>query len=696
MTFRATRFLSPHALGSVLALMLGVASSEAATLPDGDTLTPDHVARLQAVGSVAVSPDGSIVAYTRSVPRVPGVDEDGESWSELWLLDGLSGASRPYVTGKVNVGGVTWTPDGRGLVFLAKRGDDKFKGLYLLPVDGGEARRAAGLKSDAGDFSLSPDGTQVALLASNPEDDSRKKLKDKGFKQEIFEEDPRPTRVWISRLFETDSGKARALEITGSVRHVKWSPKGGLLAVAVTPTPSVDDGMMRQRIRMVDVETGAVSGEVDHQAKLGAMAWSPDGTRLAFIAGEDLHDPSAGRLYVVAAAGGRPVDVVPRFEGEVTGLEWTAPDTLVAVAAQGVWSTVLQVKLGDGAPTVTVLRGPGQPILSAFSASSDGRTLAFVGHAPTHPGEVFTAGPEAGSELKRRTDSNPGLGRIRWAKQEVIRHKARDGLELEGILIHPREAPANGRAPLLLTVHGGPESHVSDGWLSTYSNPGQVGAARGFAVFYPNYRGSTGRGVAFSKLGQGDAAGKEFDDLVDAVDHLVERGWVDRAKVGVTGGSYGGYATAWCSTRYSDRFAAGVMFVGISDKISKVGTTDIPDEEFLVHARKRPWDDWQFLLERSPIYHAGNCRTPLLILHGADDPRVHPGQSKELYRHLKLRSQAPVRLVLYPGEGHGNRKAAAKYDYQLRMLQWFAHYLQGAGGAMPGSDLDYGLPAKAE
>ncbi len=157
----------------------------------------------------------------------------------------------------------------------------------------------------------------------------------------------------------------------------------------------------------------------------------------------------------------------------------------------------------------------------------------------------------------------------------------------------------------------------------------------------------------------------------------------------MTGGSYGGYATAWLSTRYSDRIAAGVMFVGISNKISKVGTTDIPDEEFYVHALHRPWEDWMKMLERSPIYHAGQSKTPLLILHGKDDPRVHPGQSRELYRHMKLRSKAPVRLVLYPGEGHGNRKAAARLDYNLRMLQWIEHYLTGTGGAPPAMELDY-------
>ena len=156
-----------------------------------------------------------------------------------------------------------------------------------------------------------------------------------------------------------------------------------------------------------------------------------------------------------------------------------------------------------------------------------------------------------------------------------------------------------------------------------------------------------------------------------------------------TGGSYGGYATAWLSTRYSERIAAGVMFVGISDKISKVGTTDIANEEFNVHARKRPWDDWQHLLERSPIYYAGNCKTPLLILHGKDDPRVNPGQSRELYRHLKMHALAPVRLVLYPGEGHGNRRSASRFDYNLRQLQWLEHYLKGPGGAPPPYELDY-------
>lgn len=176
---------------------------------------------------------------------------------------------------------------------------------------------------------------------------------------------------------------------------------------------------------------------------------------------------------------------------------------------------------------------------------------------------------------------------------------------------------------------------------------------------------------------------------MDGIDHLISIGLVDKSRVGITGGSYGGYASAWGATYYSDRYAASVMFVGISDNISKIGTTDIPEEMFLVHHRKRLWDDWNYFAERSPIRHIQKNRTPTLILHGKDDPRVHPSQSLEFHRHLKTLAQAPVRLVLYPGEGHGNRKAAARLDYSLRLMAWMEHYLQGPGGEPPPFELDY-------
>ncbi|HXV75609.1 MAG TPA: prolyl oligopeptidase family serine peptidase, partial [Candidatus Polarisedimenticolaceae bacterium] len=245
----------------------------------------------------------------------------------------------------------------------------------------------------------------------------------------------------------------------------------------------------------------------------------------------------------------------------------------------------------------------------------------------------------------------------------------------------------------LLIVHGGPESHARNGWVTNYSRPGQIAAARGYAVYYPNYRGSTGRGVAFSKLGQGDAAGAEFDDLIDAIDALARDGLADAGRVGVTGGSYGGYATAWCATRFTDRFRAAVMFVGISNKLSKGLTTEIPVEDRTVHTLFDPWSRWQYSLERSPLYHAEQARTPLLIAGGTADTRVHPSQSLQLYRALKLIGRTPVRYVRYPGEGHGNLNAAARDDYGRRLMRWIDHFVLGDAREPPPYELDSPVPA---
>jgi len=409
---------------------------------------------------------------------------------------------------------------------------------------------------------------------------------------------------------------------------------------------------------------------------------------VAMISGADINDPSEGRLMVAPADGGPLKDVLPNYEGHVAAIAWKDADTIAFIGDEGTGAVVGEVDRDGTSRKVTL--PVGETVFTSMSLARDGKTVALVGDSPRHPAEAFLLAGVTGTPT-RLTNSNPWLADMRMARQEVVRFKARDGLELEGILVRPLDERPGTRYPLIVTVHGGPESHDRNGWKTSYSNPGQMAAALGFAVFYPNYRGSTGRGVAFSKLSQGDPAGKEFDDVVDAVDHLVNIGLVDRAKVGITGGSYGGYATAWASTYYTDRFAAGVMFVGISDKLSKVGTTDIANEEFHVHAMKRPWENWSFFLERSPIYHAGKSKTPLLILGGTDDPRVHPAQSLELYRYMKLQGKT-VRLVRYPGEQHGNRRAASRLDYSLRMLQWMEHYLKGPGGAPPPFELDYRMP----
>jgi dipeptidyl aminopeptidase/acylaminoacyl peptidase len=662
------------------------------------------LAALRTARGAVISPDGSLIAYTLSVPRRPGVDKDGGNWSELHVVSVEKGVDRTFVGGEVSVSGVQFSPDGKLITYLAKRHGDDHKTLWAIPVSGGESRRMVEFESEIEDYELSPDGSRVAFVAKQPESKKRKEFEEKGYSQEVFEEDWVPKKVWVGTMptFEPevvdpsseDAGDQdpTAFEIDGSVFHVGWSPDGTRLLVDVAPRPLIDDRYMLRKVTVVDAATGEVSAVFDNPGKLGDFEFSPDGKAVAMNSAADPNDPSTGRLLVAAATGGELRDVLPGLEGHISDFAWQDGDTLMFVSGEGVETRIGEVDISSLEQKTHAVSGPTQdggrvPIVTSISLSRDGQTAALIGSSPLHPSEVFVMHHERAG-AKRLTDSNPWLADVELAEQGVFRHAARDGLELEGVLLRP--TGIDGPAPLLLMVHGGPEAHRSNGWLTSYGSPAQLAAAQGYAVFVPNYRGSTGRGVAFSKLSQADAAGAEFDDLVDAVDALVEAGIADGDRVGITGGSYGGYATAWCSTRYSDRFKAGVMFVGISNDLSKGLTTEIPIEDKMVHTLADPWTKLDFRLERSPISYVAQSRTAILIAGGTADSRVHPSQSLQFYRALKLLGKTPVRYIRYPGEGHGNRRAASKDDYARRLMRWMDHFVKEGNTELPPWQLDYG------
>lgn len=673
-------------------LIFSVAFTELLPVVEADeVMTEVMVAKIRSVGSLEVSPDGKLIAYTLSVPRPIYTDDDGPAWSELHVVD-RSGRSRPFVTGKINVSSIRWTPDGSGISFLAKRGEDKHKALYVIPADGGEARKVLEHETDISGYSWSPDGSKVAFTAKPKQDKETKDREEHGFNAEIYEEDYRMTRVWIAAADYDNPGpdrdeqnEPRMLPLEGSASTLTWSPDGRHLAVALAPTPLVDDSYMMRRIHIMDVAGGKSLHQLDTEGKLGQIEWSPDGRHLALVAGVDKHDPREGHLMVASVDSSETTDLLPDYPGHIWSIAWKDEETIRYLGYRGVWTTYAEINI-DGNRRETILP-VGKYTLYGLSLSADGQNTAFVGDSPKHPREVF-AMRQDGKHPRRLTHSNPNLENIRLAKQEVITFKARDGLELEGVLVHPLDEQKGKRYPLIMMVHGGPESHHLNGWLTRYSLPSQVAAAQGFACFYTNYRGSTGRGVAFSKLSQADPAGKEFDDLVDAVDHLVGIGIVDKDRVGITGGSYGGYASAWGATYYTDRYAASVMFVGISDQFLSFALGDIPEEHRLVHHMKYPWEDMELMRQRSPITHFQKCRTPLLILNGMSDTRVHPAQSLALYRAVKTYGQTPVRLVRYPGEPHGNRRTGSRLDFSLRLMRWMNHYLKGPGGDPPPHELD--------
>ncbi len=679
------------------------ASVSLAATAQARPMTPEDVAKIESLGAMAVSPDGSRVAFTTaSLPDVSEGEKDGTTKQVLKVATGPD-AARAYLPEDISPRSVSFSPDGRMIGFIwAKK--DKKRAVWGVPVDGGTYTKLAAIKdANVSSYKWSDDGQTIYVLASAEEDKQRKTQSKAGFNARVYEEEFKPARMFAAKAPASIGGdidkEPREIALPGFVSGFDIAPGGAFGVVQTAPTPLVDDSLTSMRVNIIDLGTGNVRAVVETPGKIGDVEISPDGKQLSLIAGVDMNDPAATTLHLVDTATGKYRALNAGAAEAAVDAEFMANGMLGAVIHKGA-SSFLRMYDANG----TQLNEIAAEGLAVSGIQAGGTRVVVRASSAKHPSELF--GVSLSGDFTRWTSHNPWLADISFGKQSIVTYTARDGQEVEGVLIEPVGGAPRGGAPTIMNVHGGPEAHESNGWQTAYSKPGQVAAGQGYAVFLPNYRGSTGYGTAFSKQHQGNYTDPEFNDVVDAKRALVAKGIADPDRTGITGGSYGGYASAWGATAHSAEYAASVMFVGISNQISKFGTGDIPYEMYNVHSRKWPWDDWQAMLEVSPIFHVDKAETPILIMHGDSDTRVDPGQSFELYRSIKIRKpDTPVRFVLFPGEGHGNRRAGSRYDYNLRMMEWFDTYLktgdrkakmpearptlaEGAKGAKPPKDDD--------
>ena len=658
------------------AAALLLAGASIAATAQARPMTAEDVAKLESVAAIAVSPDGSRIAYTTaSLPDVTMGEKNGATTQELKLAWGPDQA-RAYLPEDISASSVAFSPDGRMVSFTWAKDDEK-RAVWGIPVDGGAYRKLAAVKdSDVSSYAWSSDSRTLYLLAGAEKNTKRDDEKKAGFDAIVYEEEAKLNRLFAAKVGETVDAAPRGVTVPGYVSAFNVSADGKFGVIDTAPTPNVDDSYTSKRVNIIDLSNGKLRAVVETPGKIGDVEISPDGRQLSLIAGTDMNDPAETTLHLVDTATGKYRALNAGAAEAAVDAEWLADGRLASVIHTGAQSK-LRIYNGDGSVAQEI--DPGALILTAVKAG--GNTIAVRADSPTHPSELFVW---SGSNFDRWTHHNPWLSDITFGTQRTMTYTARDGQAVEGILIEPTGRKPRGGSPTIMMVHGGPESHYSNGWLTAYSMPGQVGAGDGYAVFHPNYRGSTGYGTAFSKQHQGRYTNPEFSDIVDAKRALVAEGITDPDRTGITGGSYGGYASAWGATHDSAEYAAAVMFVGISNQISKFGTTDIPYEMYNVHSRKWPWEDWQAMLEVSPVYHVDKAETPVLIMHGQEDTRVDPSQSYELYRSIKVRKpDTPVRMVLFPGEPHGNRKAGSRYDYNLRMMRWFDTYLKTGNRKAP-------------
>ena len=647
-------------------------------------MTPYNLLDLKNVSEVAVSPDKRFIAYTVIVPR-PFTDGPGSDYRELHIYDTATGEITPRLTGKSRMFSIGWTPGGK-VSFRYTGADAAGQQIFALdPIEGAPVQLTR-FERSVGSYEFINEQT-VAFVAASEQDPAKARLLAKGFDAEIYEEEYLDINLYI---YDLNTHDARQVTSGVTVYDFSLSPDGRYAAAAIAEKNLVDYSYMFKKIFLINMETGEMTRLVDNPGKLGNISWSPDGSRIAFVAASGLHDAVAGSLFVVNVPNKPDFEELRNYaEGmraSIINVEWKDDSTLLYVSEEGV-DMVLSEQTVDG-PSRRILIEPGELVFRSFSRSGD--LIALSGNTSCNPNELYSFNINSGN-LSKLTNHNTWLSDIRMGKQEMIVYDARDGLDIEAVLVYPVDYEPGKSYPLITYIHGGPEAANQNGWVTRYSIWGQVAAGRGYFFFMPNYRAGSGRGVDFTMEGFGDLAGKEYNDVLDGIDHLIDIGYVDKTRVGIGGGSYGGYFSAWSATRHTERFAASVVFVGISNQISKRNTTDIPWEDYLVHWGFWTHENMKKVWDASPVKYAPGSKTPTLILHGTEDPRVPPSQGLELYRKLKLHGKAPVRLIWYPGEGHGNAKNTNRLDYIVRTMEWFDYYLKDKGpeDEMPDKYIDF-------
>ena len=614
-------------------------------------VTRELLLELVRPGEVALSPDGSRVAFAVS----PSFRAQGKPIeTRLWV---------GQVDGELRAGELgshpSFSPDGSRLAFAS---ESRHEGRLSLRVDDRELGEIPGSVED---FHWSPDGSRLLVLAADM-GAHRAGAQTATRIEEVGAEthDPkvfRPAQFW-RRLYLVDARTGETQEVTPegiNVFELGWA--GSKVAAVCTDEPS-ESAWYDAWLGLIDLDSRSVERVHMPKWQLQAPRISPGG-RIAFIEGfSSDRGTLTGTVHVVGRG-----PIAPDLHA--TWIEFADEDTLWVAGWRGAGSFAGRLSL-DGSFEELV---GGEAILGSrlspsVAVSSDGSRIAAAYESADEAPEIVLwrdGEPQRLTSLNAEIEAS--LATLDWRSH---RWESFDGLEIEGLLALPRDH-GQGPFPLVVIVHGGPTASWPWGFAHAMGLP-QLFGGEGYATLLPNVRGSVGRGPEFAEANLGDMGGGDLQDILTGIDALVRDGIVDDARVAITGGSYGGFMSCWAITQ-TNRFAAAIPFAVVSNWVSFHSTTNIGEFDHLF-LQAEPYDAAGEYTRRSPVYHAGRCRTPTLIIHGEDDLCTPLPQAFEFYNAL-VTAGCDTELVVYPREGHGWTERDHLVDSWNRMRDWLARYL---------------------
>ncbi len=627
------------------------------------------------------SPDAKWLAFQsdREQPvSAAAVSAEGNSVSggALYLISPYGGEARKISEGTTGTGTFAFSPDGKGIAFTEGRGEDRQLKLYDL----GGSKTTLLVKHPTGvvAFAWSPDSSTLYFTSPDRVDENERKRMEAHFDVRIVNPVPVPHHLW-----ELPLNAKHARRMTSgddfSVGQFLVSKNGDWITFTGNSMDRYVDPLDRRdsEAYAYHIPSSKVERLTTNKAPESTPIVSPDGQWVAISAPDDFSYFRRNRVYVRPVSGGKWRKIAADWAGDVGTMEWSADSTKIYFSdGVGVSEELMAVDIVGGQVTA-LTRNQGAAVIEYHQ---DTAQFVIAYENPQRPRDYYLAKT---ADLNRRdawmrlSDANPEVEQFALGSYETVRWKSSDGEMVEGILVKPVGFDPAKRYPLIVQLHGGPASAYMLNFSSSWGTYANVYAAGGYAVFQPNYRGSSNYGEKFRMQISGDYFRQGFDDIMSGVDDLIARGIADPDQLGMMGWSAGGHWSNWTLT-HTNRFKAISSGAGAVNWISMYAETDVhPNREF--YFQGTPYENWDHYIAMSPLKYIKNAKTPTLIHVGHDDPRVPRPQSEELHMALKKLGVA-TEFIVYPRMGHGLTEPRYQMVKMVAEYKWFEKWIRGKPG----------------